>query len=344
MVKLKFFYLFSIILLIPFTSAYEFQMNQTINLSQLTLDEKIGQLMFVKPEGLNKKYLDELNIGGIFFNNLRSKEEYKNYISFYQDKSKIKLFVATDMEGYWNPFFNFYNSSSFGEISSGDQAYNLGKSHGEILNELGFNLDFSPVVETRNEVWPGRAFTGSKEEIKNKISGYIKGLHEENIFVTAKHYPGGSMIKNPHLVKYRTEIFEEDLEYFDYAISQKADFIMVGHPVVYGFVDSKGKQASISSEIIQPLKEKFNGIIITDAVTMLGLRVSYLFNFKTVYPQLILAGNDIILDTHKNSKYKSLIKRRDELKKSVLEGKISEERIDESVKRILEIKGYRVVR
>jgi len=223
MVNLKFFCLLSIILLISFTSAYEIKMNQTINLSQLTLDEKIGQLMFVKPEGLNQRYLDELYISGIFLNNLKSKEEYKNSIFFYQDNSKIKLFVATDMEGYWNPFSNFYNSSSFGEFSSGEQAYELGKSHGEILNELGFNLDFSPVVETRNEVWPGRAFTGSKEEIKDKISSYIKGLHEEDILVTAKHYPGGSMIKNPHLVKYRTEIVEEDLEYFDYAISQNTD-------------------------------------------------------------------------------------------------------------------------
>jgi len=62
-----------------------------------------------------------------------------------------------------------------------------------------------------------------------------------------------------------------------------------------------------------------------------------------VYPQLILAGNDMILDTYSNSNYEDLVKRRNELKKAVLNGKISEKRIDDSAKRILETKGYKVV-
>ncbi|HOF44138.1 MAG TPA: glycoside hydrolase family 3 N-terminal domain-containing protein [Candidatus Pacearchaeota archaeon] len=333
----------AIILLIPFVFSSEENMQKTINISELSLDEKIGQLMFVKPSGKNINYLKELHVGGIFLNNLNSKENYIDSIYFYQNNSKIKLFVATDMEGYWNPFNNFYNSSSFGDINSREESYNLGKEHGKILNELGFNLDFSPIVETKNNVWPYRTFTGTPEEIKGKISGYIEGLHSENILTTAKHYPGGSLIKNPHLIKYKANISLEELSYFDFAISQGIDFIMVGHPIVYGAIDSKGKQSSISPEVIGELKNKFNGVIITDAVTMMGLRISYLFNFKKVYPDLILAGNDIILDTHKNSKYNSLVKRRNELKKAVLEGRVSQDRIDKSVEKILKIKGYQVV-
>ena len=75
---------------------------------------------------------------------------------------------------------------------------------------------------------------------------------------------------------------------------------------------------------------------------MWGLRVSYFWNFKKVYPDLIIAGNDMILDTHLNSEYKKLVKRRDKLKDAVQKGKISQERIDASVKRILEMKGYKV--
>jgi beta-N-acetylhexosaminidase len=343
-VKFKLFLVFTIILLVPLTLAYAMEENRTINLSEMSLDEKIGQLMLVKPEGLNKEYLEELHVGGIFLNDLKQKENYANAINFYQDNSKIKLFIATDMEGYWNPFSDFYNSKNFGEINSKEESFNLGKEHGEILNEMGFNLDFSPIVEVRNTVWKGRSFTGSKQEVQEKISGYIKGLKNQSILSTAKHYPGGSMVKNPHIFKYKTEIFQEDLEYFDYAISQGVDFVMVGHPIVYGVIDSKGKQATVSPEVIKPLRKKFEGIIITDAVTMLGLRWSYLFNFKKVYPDLIIAGNDMILDTHVNSQYKKLVKRRDELKKAVQEGKLSQERIDESVKRILEIKGYEVLR
>jgi beta-glucosidase-like glycosyl hydrolase len=130
---------------------------------------------------------------------------------------------------------------------------------------------------------------------------------------------------------------------FDEAINSSVDFIMVGHPIIYGELDSKGKQATISPEIIIPLKEKFEGLIITDAVTMLGLRISYLFNFKKVYPELILAGNDLILDTHVNSGYKKIKKRRDKIIEESKKDKELEKRINDSVKKILEKKGYRVV-
>ena len=316
---------------------------ETINLSEMSLEEKVGQLIIVRPDKLNEKYLTELYVGGIFLNKQTTKEEYKEYINFYKNNSKINLFVAADMEGYWNSFSKFYSSKSFGEINNKTEAYSLGLEHGKILNELGFNLDFSPVVEVRNNVWIGRSFTGTDREIKEKISGYIEGLHKENIFATAKHYPGGNLVKNPHLIKYKVEATKQELEMFDEAINSSVDFIMVGHPVIYGELDSKGKQATISPEVILPLKEKFEGLVITDAVTMLGLRISYLFNFKKVYPDLILAGNDIILDTHVNSKYKKIKKRRDEILKEVKKDSDLEKRINESVKKILEKKGYNVV-
>lgn len=315
---------------------------QTINLSQMNLKEKIGQLVIVKPIGLNKDYLIELHVGGIFLNSLDSQQDYMEAIEFYQDNSKIKLLVATDMEGYWNPF-NFYKSPNFGEISDEQDAYDLGLEHGKILSETGFNLDFSPVVETRNSVWLGRSFTGTPEEIKKKISAYIEGLQKQNISATAKHYPGGSLIKNPHLLKFKTEIFQQDLDYFDFAIEKNVGAIMVGHPIVYGVVNSNKKQASVSKEIIMPLREKFQGLIITDAVTMLGLRLSYPFNFRKIYPELIRAGNDIVLDTHKNSGYNAIKRRMNELERQAEKDSYLRQRIDESVKKILEKKGYSVV-
>ena len=71
----KFFLFLSILLLISFTSAYQIQMNQTINLSEMSLDEKIGQLMLIRPTDLNKVYLDELHVGGIFLSKQKTKEE-----------------------------------------------------------------------------------------------------------------------------------------------------------------------------------------------------------------------------------------------------------------------------
>ena len=334
--------IFIIFQIVNILSLEEPKMKKEISLTNMTLQEKIGQLIIVKPEKLDKRYLEELHIGGIFLNKGSTPESYKSTINFYQNNSNINLFVATDMEGYWNPFQEFYKSKNFGEIKAQKEAYELGKEHGGVLKNLGFNLDFSPIVEVRNEVWIGRSFTGSDEEISEKISSYIKGLHSERIMATAKHYPGGSLVKNSHLIKYKVNATEQELKMFATAINSSVEFIMIGHPIIYGELDSKGKQATISSEIIQPLKEKFGGLIITDAVTMMGLRISYLFNFKKVYPDLILAGNDIILDTHIHSGYRKIKKRISELEKAVQKGRISEERIDESVKRILEVKGYKV--
>lgn len=313
-----------------------------INFSELTLEEKVGQLIIVKPKKLDERYVNELKIGGIFLNQKISQEEYKKIIYFYKNHSKLNLFIAADMEGYWNSFSKFYSSKSFGKVNDYDEALELGKDHGKILKKLGFNLNFSPVVEVRNNVWVERSFKGSDKEIKQKISGYIKGLHEEKIFATAKHYPGGNLVKNPHLIKYKINATKQELGMFDEAIKSKIDFIMIGHPVIYGELNSNGKQATISPEIIGPLKEKFDGIVITDAVTMLGLRISYLFNFKKVYPDLIRAGNDIILDVHINSNYNQIKKRRDELVKQAKIDKNLEEKINESVKKILIKKGYEI--
>jgi len=313
---------------------------EEIYLSKLTLREKLGQLLIVKPHGLNEKYLTELNIGGIFLKNLKTRYDYANTIAYYQQNSKIKLFVATDMEGYYNPF-PFYKSPSFGEIKDDQEAYELGLEHGKVLSELNFNLNFSPVVEIKNNVWPGRTFKGlTKQEIFEKISAYIKGLHRYNIKATAKHYPGGSLVKNPHLKKFKTEISQDDLDYFNFAMKEGVEAIMVGHPVVYGAVDSKNKQSSLSREILEPLRKKFNGLIITDAITMLGLRISYLFYLKKIYADLIRAGNDIILDTHINSNFYDIKRRLGELENQVKQGKLSMSVVDNRVRRILEAKGY----
>ncbi|MDA3837008.1 MAG: hypothetical protein PF542_05285 [Nanoarchaeota archaeon] len=312
-----------------------------VNLSNLTLKEKVGQLIIAKPSKIDSRWLD-LELGGIFVNHLNTSDDFKKHIDYYQNNSDIPLFVATDMEGYWNPF-RFYRGKNFGEINSRDEAKALGEEQGALLKELGFNLDFSPVVEIRNNVWPGRSFTGSEKEISEKIKCYIIGLQSEEIMTTAKHYPGGNMVKNPHLLKFRVETDNRELDMFQVAFDAGTDAVMTGHAIVYGDLDSKGKQVTVSKEVIGDLKTKFDGLIITDAVTMLGLRLSYLWNFKKVYPDLILAGNDIILDTHVNSGFKKIKRRMAYLEKEAEKDPELMKRIDESVRKVLGKKGYKVL-
>src|SRR3989338_4861996 len=274
----------------------------------------------------------------VFIDNLKTKEEYKEVIKKFQKKSKIKLFVATDMEGYWNPF-PFYNSKSFGEIKGENEAFELGKEHGKILNELGFNMDFSPVVEVRNDVWPGRSFTGDKEIVEKKIKNYINGLQKDGILGTAKHYPGGNMVKDPHLFWVKSVVYENDLNFFDAAIDENVSVIMVGHAIVSGAIDSKGKQSTISKEVIGELRKKFDGLIISDAISMMGLKLSYLFRNEKLYVDLIKSGNDIILVSGRGAGVKKIKKGIEAIKKAVNNGDITEEMIDKSVRRILEKKG-----
>ena len=285
---------------------------EKINLSSLNLDEKVAQMIIIKAENFDERFLD-LGVGGIFMSKQKTKKEYKDIIQKYQENSKIKLLVSTDMEGYWNPFSKFYKSKSLGSVKDRKEAHEFGKEHGETLGELGFNLNFAPVVEIRNKVWPGRSFTGTEKEVKEKISGYIKGLKEEGILATAKHYPGGNMIRDPHWLKFKAEIYRSDLEMFDIAVDNNVDAVMIGHPIVYGAINSDGKQSTISYEVIYHLKkeQKFDGLVITDSIYMLGLRWSYLFRFDDIYIDLIKAGNDIILEIpmKKNPSYKKIEKR-----------------------------------
>ena len=312
--------------------------NNKISLSEISLREKIAQMIIVGGGTFDSRFV-ELGIGGIFLPKFNSEEIYRDFILRYQKNSKIRLFVAGDVEGWRTPFDNFYKGKVFGDIKNKEEAYLLGKEQGAIMKKLGFNINFSPVVEMKNAVWPGRSFKGSLEGVKSKIKSYIKGLQEEGILATAKHYPGGSMVKDPHKIRYSAEICDEDLELFNEAIEAGGSAVMVGHPVVFGAIDSKGKQCTVSPEVISILRKKFDGLIITDNISMTGLKSSY-SNFKEVYPDLVRAGNDIILDCHSESTYDKIIERIIEIEKSVKKGEISEERIDDSAKRILKAKGY----
>lgn len=314
-----------------------------INLSEMTLNEKISQMVMVKVESPDSKFLS-MPLGGIFVDSMQTKQDYIELIDKYQKASKYKLLVATDMEGYWNPF-PFHQSKFVSEIKTPEEAYDLGENHAKILKELNFTLNFAPVVESKNKVWPNRSFSGTQEEIDQKSISYIKGLQDSGILATAKHYPGGSMVSDPHKFKVYAKIDKNDLNSFDLSIKQNVSAIMVGHAIVSGEINSNNKQSTISKSVISTLREDFDGLIITDAIGMWGLRWSYLFSSKKLYVDLVKAGNDIILDTYYpfSNDYRRVKKGINAIEKAVENKEISIQRIDDSVTRILEKKGYHVI-
>ncbi len=309
--------------------------NNTIDFSSLTLKQKIAQMIIVRGDKYQKEFTD-MNIGGIFLDRQNSNKKYKELINKYEGSSKIKLFVATDLEGYWNPFKE-ENFSSFLDIKTDKEAFEQGLKQGEFLNELGFNLNFAPVAEFEDRVYGGRVFSGTKEEIKNKLEGYIAGL-QKNVLGTCKHYPGKGMINNTHYKANKQKISEEELELFESCFKNNISAVMVGHQVVYGELNSIGKPSSVSKEIISSIPE--NVLVVSDEVNMFGLRVFYLFNKKKKYRDLINAGENIILDFRLTPK--SADRLIESLEKEVNKGKLNKSKINQSVKKILTLKGYEI--
>ncbi|MFH1326790.1 MAG: glycoside hydrolase family 3 N-terminal domain-containing protein [archaeon] len=314
--------------------------NNTIDFDSLTLRQKIAQ-MFIVRGNLFKEEFENLNIGGIYLNKGKSIEDYKKLISKWQNQSRIKLFVSTDLEGWWSPFSKEfpeeYQFPPFSEIKNEKQAYAVGLDHGEILKKVGFNLNFAPVAEFKDEVYGGRTFQGSEQEIKDKLSSYIKGL-QKNVMGVCKHYPGRGMIKNTHKRSDKQEIFKKDLELFETCFENNVSAIMIGHQIATGEIDSKGHPSSVSTEVIDKL-ENFKGLIISDDVAMRGITIFY--NRKSdMYKDLINSGENIIITSIKSpvTAYKIISKIEEEVKR----GKISEEKINKSVKKILISKGYKI--
>lgn len=311
--------------------------NNTIEFSSLTLRQKLAQMIIVRADILNNKPSINLGVGGFHLDQMIIKNlDYKKIISEYKNLSNISPFFVTDMEGAWNPF-NDTLFPKFSEINSPEEAYLAGLEEGKLLKKVGFNLNFAPVAEYIDKAYSGRAFNGTKKEVKEKLAAYIQGL-QKNIKGTCKHYPGSSMFKNLHLGGDAQEITTEDLELFDVCFKNNISAVMIGQQKVRGVIDSNGKPATVSKEVISTL-DNFEGLIISDEINMLGLRTNYLTK-TNMYVDLINSGNNVILDYYQNPI--SLYLRLDKLEKKVKEGEISIDNIDESVRKILKTKGYKV--
>jgi beta-glucosidase-like glycosyl hydrolase len=310
--------------------------NNTIKLSDLTLKQKIAQMIIIYGNKENIK-ISHYGIGGIFLDNQNSKKDYLGLIEKYQKNSNINLFVSTDMEGAWNPFSNFKKFPRFYEIETKEEAYKIGLEQGILMEELGFNINFAPVSEWNDLSYGGRTFNGTEKEIKEKLGAYIQGL-QKNIHGTCKHYPGKGMINNLHNKEDTQNISKKDLKIFETCFKNNISSIMIGHQIVDGELNSNKKPSSISKEIISTINNSI--LIISDEINMKGL--SNICPNKTQrYIELINAGENIILDFELTpNSFQNLL---ESLENSVRKGEIQEEKIDENVKKILLAKGYDVI-
>lgn len=319
----------------------------------MTLEEKIAQMFIINFDGFTytKELKDIITCfppGGIilFQRNLTTKENTINLISSMQQDSKIPLFVSIDEEGgriqELKGIKDFPALEDLGKAENEELSYQTGKEISSLLKQFHFNMDFAPVIDINsnpnNHIIGNRAF-GTTSEIVEKMSiPFAKGIKEQGIIPVYKHFPGhgdtfvDSHIDLPIVNKTKEELLSFELKPFIKAIQEDADAIMLAHLAIPKLTGNK-IAASLSKEVVTDLLRKelgFSHLIILDGITMNALE-----NYKTEEENTILAilaGVDLILMP---SDLKQSI---EWVKKKIAEGIITEQRIDESVERILNIK------
>lgn len=356
----------------PFTSKAEPVTYESVAQSELSPEEKVdklvanmsdadkvGQLMMIGIHGktLNddaKFMLNEYRVGGIilFDRNMESKDQVKSLITDINKTGKstglTPLFIGIDQEGgavarMEDQLIKVPPAEELGKEPI-EQAVSLAKQSGTELKGLGFNINFAPVADLG--LTYGRSFSTNPDDVVRYASAVGKAYDEAGLWYSYKHFPGiGKTDVDLHadtsVVPVSKEtLLNEDTKVFVDLIKQSKPntyAIMVSH-AMYPQIDPD-HPSSLSKAIITDWLRKdmgYNGVVVTDDMDMGALAKHYTFGDMAV--QSILAGSDILLVCHE---YEHMQEAYNGLMKAVKDGRISKERLDESVKRILLMKMSR---
>lgn len=332
-------------------------------LAGMTLHEKVCQMMFVTPEELTgedgvtvagdatRQALENYPVGGIvyFAKNLESQDQVKEMIDNSQKYSSIGLFVATDEEGgVVNRLMDTVGTTYIGSMyyykDDGDEtAYENAYTIANDMSALGFNLDFAPVADVwsnpDNTVIGERAYSDDYAQAAELVGNAVKGFNDGGVMCTLKHFPGhGDTAEDSHyssayVHRTKEEIMADEMQPFRSGIEAGAEFVMVGHLIV---PDIDEVPATLSYKIATGiLREelKFEGVAITDSFEMESIADNYSVDDAVVMS--VKAGMDMILQP------KDMASAVNSIEQAVADGELSEDRIDESVRRILTLKESR---
>lgn len=329
-------------------------------LADMSLRDKVCQMMFVRPESITgidvvtaagdttKSALEQYPVGGIvyFAQNMESKDQVKEMIDNSQSYSKVGLFISTDEEGGMvNRLMNtvgttyidsMYNYKDEGTQKAHDNAYTIASD----MAALGFNMDFAPVADVwsnpDNTVIGERAYSDDYSQAAELVGSAVKGFEDGGVMCTLKHFPGhGDTAEDSHyssayVRRTKDEIMADEMQPFTAGIDAGAEFVMVGHLIV---PDIDELPATLSYKITTEMLRNemhFDGIAITDSLAMSSIADNYGVGESAVMS--IKAGIDMLLDpTDIDTAIDAVVQ-------AVESGDITEDRIDESVRRILTLK------
>lgn len=323
--------------------------NQALKILQdMTLNEKIGQLLLVRIPETNKiETINKYNIGGyILFQrdvDNKRKDELIDEIKLYQSVSSIPLLIAIDEEGGTVSRLSSNKNIVKSPFQSPQELFKSGGFEAikqdaiiktNLLEELGINVNLAPVadISTNSKSY---IYERSFGKDKNETAKYIETIlstQNNNVSYVLKHFPGYSDNLDTHKStaidnrSYKT-IKTNDFIPFKVGIKNGANAILVSHNIVSS-IDNKPSSLSRNIHNILRNELSFNGIIITDDLSMNAVKG---YNTKTPYIDSILAGNNILIVSDYVSAF-------DEIYNAIIEDKISEELINRLVLKTIQFK------
>ena len=344
----------------------EEQLEEYVNMciSEMPLEDKVASLFIVTPEALTgvgtvtqagdatKEALSKYAVGGLIYfdKNIKSREQLTEMLSTTASNSKYPLFLAVDEEGgsvsrIANSNIDVVKVDEMSVIGTSQDvvaAREAGTTIGTYLKEFGFNLDFAPVADVitdaGNSVLGSRSFGTDATVAADMVSNVVEGMQEAGVNACLKHFPGlGSAEEDTHdgrveITRTLEEMKNSDFIPFQAGIEAGADIVMVSH-VTASAIDEEGLPSSLSKVIITDVLRGelgFDGVVITDALNMSAISEYYTADEAAV--MAITAGADMLLMPEDfETAYNGLLA-------AVQDGTISEERINESLRRIYRIK------
>ena len=324
--------------------------------NSLSQDEKLGQLFIVAlytnkgEEFINqiKNIVKNEKIGGLILMQDDAAREI-NLVNEFQSQSKVPLMIGMDAE--WGVFQRIAKAHKYpwaitlGAIQDKNLITEMSAKIAEDCKRMGINWDFAPVVDVNtnpnNPIIGNRSFGSDVGNVINSASAYANGLQDNRILAAIKHFPGhGDTDKDSHLdlpvVSHNLERLEKiEIAPFKALMNKGIGGVMIAHLYVPSLENEKGIPASVSKKIVTGLlKEKlgYKGLIITDALNMGA--VANKFKAGELDAMAFKAGNDLMLFSQDVATGKKLIQ------KAIDNGEIQQNRVEESVKKILLTKYY----
>ena len=322
--------------------------------NQLSFEERVGQLFMVaaysnKDEAHNKsidKLVEENKIGGLIFFQGGPVRQAK-LTNRYQSKSKVPMFIGIDAE--WglsmrlDSTYRYPWNMTLGAVQDMKLIEKAGNQMAKQSKRMGIHFNFAPVVDIntnpKNPIIGNRSFGETKENVTLRALAIMKGLQDEGVYATAKHFPGhGDTSTDSHhtlpIVKFDKNRLD-DVELYPYKelIKNGLASVMVAHLNVPNIEPRENYPTSISYNVVTNILKnelKFEGLIFTDALNMKGAS-----NFKKpgdIDLEAFLAGNDVLLFAEN---VPVAIKKFNEAKN---DGRLTEDRLAYSVKKILAYK------